>query len=89
MTVEVLHAPKNTIRRIDSVWMVISVDPEDNTEGVCAAPMGPGGMLVPLIAADERRLEDIKAWAKRLRDMGQTVKMIRLTSREEVNLLDS
>jgi len=79
-----VHAPKNTIRRIDSVWMVISVDPTDQTEGVCAVstPMG----MMPLIAADEERLPWIMEQAKRMRDAGQAVKLIELTERKEVTI---
>lgn len=79
-----LHAPKNTIRRIDNVWMVVSVDPNDNTEGVCAAPTGREALMVPLIAADEERLPWIREKAQVLANLGLKVKLIRLTTREEV-----
>jgi len=76
----------NTLRRVDSVWMALSVD-DDGTEGVCAVMINLQWM--PLLAADEARLpfiiEQARAVAKRDRRL---VRIVRLTSREEVQLID-
>lgn len=78
---------KNHLLSIDSVWIAISVD-EDGNEGVCAYPMGEMGMM-PLIAADKNRLADIIPLAKRIAATAQCqVKLIRLTTREEVETFD-
>ena len=78
-----IHSPKNTIRRIDAVWMAVSVDSEDNTEGVCAANLN--GMMVPLIAADEDRLPWVIEQATLIaRASFIKVKLIKLHMREEL-----
>jgi len=81
----VLHEGGNTLK-IDSIWAFISVD-EDGNEGVCAAPiqgLGP----VPMIAADERRLKSLIPIAEHLaKHSGMTIKLIRLTAREEVRVI--
>lgn len=76
------HSPKNTIVRIDQIWAAVSVDPDDNTEGVCAVQMNDHWM--PLIAADEERLPFIREQAARLASLGRKIKIIRLTTREVV-----
>jgi hypothetical protein len=77
-----IHAPPND-QKIEHVWMVISSDEEG--EGVCAAPLFGSGSLVPLIAADEERLESILPIAKILaRESGKTIKLIKFSVREDV-----
>jgi hypothetical protein len=81
----IIHVPKNEMPRIDCVWAFLSVDPEDGNEGVIAAPlMGPGSM-VPLIAADERRLQSITPIAKDIaKATGRVVRLVKFTGREVV-----
>ena len=75
--------PKNTLPRIESVYVFVSVDPEDGNEGVIAAPIG--GMTMPMIAADVERLALLKPIAAEIAvAFGITVKLIRLTTREEL-----
>ena len=50
--------PPNVLPRIERIWAFLSVDAAGN-EGLCAAPLGGLG-LVPLIAADEARLESLR-----------------------------
>lgn len=82
-----IHNPPNNLPRIDSVWAAVSVD--EHGEGLCAV-MTPGGW-VPLIAADEARLKDIREWAKQLARTraytGKTIRLIRLTTREELEVI--
>lgn len=77
----------NTLRRIDSVWMAVSVD-DDGTEGVCAF-LGPTGIWTPLLAADEERLPFIREQAAFIakRDK-RLVRIVRLTTREEFEVMD-
>jgi len=75
------------MKRIESVWMAVSVDPVDQTEGVCSVLMRDHWM--PLIAADELRLIDIRKQAQFIADRtGQAVRLIRLTVRDEVDTFE-
>jgi hypothetical protein len=77
------HSPPNYLGRIDSIWIVLSVD--DGGEGVVAAPFG--GMTFPLIAADKQRVEQIRPIAIRIaRDLGKVCRLIKFTTREEVEV---
>lgn len=80
----VVHAPPNNIPRIDQMWAAVSVD--ETGEGLCAVNFG--GQWWPLIAADEARLEQIRQWAKMLAAteayIGKTIRIIRLSNREEL-----
>ena len=79
----VVHAPPNTLPRIDNIWAVLSVD--EGGEGVVAAPIQKGMLTVPLIAADEAHLEDILQVAHALAKMtGKRMKLVRFSSRHEV-----
>lgn len=53
---ECIHAgdPRYDGFRVTDLWVVLLVDPRDNQEGIAYY----GGL--PLIAADERRLDDMK-----------------------------
>lgn len=76
----------NTLPRIDSVWMAVSVD-DDGSEGVCA--VFHNGMWMPLLAADEARLEAIIEEAKLIAAaQGRLIRIIKLHSREEVRAID-
>ena len=82
-----LHQPKNTMPRIETIWAFVSVDPEDGKEGVCAARFG--GMMLPLIAADPVRLEILREIAEQLvQDSGMTIRLAKFTCREDVETLE-
>lgn len=76
-----------TPKYIDRIWMVVSFDENDQTEGVCAEWYG--GTWVPLIAADEDRLSHILKCAKELamRDK-RLIKIVRLHNRTEEQVFD-
>lgn len=40
-------------KRIDSVWLFVAID-RDGDEGLPAF-QGPGGIMIPMVASDERR----------------------------------
>jgi hypothetical protein len=76
------HNPGNHLKRIDKVWMFVSVD--DEGEGIVAYPMANMGS-VPLVAADEARLKDLKILAKRMsKNYGIRIRLIELSTRTEV-----
>lgn len=78
---------ENTLRRIDSVWMAVSVD-DDGTEGMCAY-LAPSQQWIPLLAADGERLPFILEQAAFIAKRDQRlVRVVRLHSREEVGVMD-
>jgi hypothetical protein len=80
----VFHQPKNTLPKIDSVYLFVSVDEEDGNEGVIGAPFGPINCM-PLIAADEKRLAQLIPIAEDIaRRSGKKIRLIRLTQREVI-----
>jgi hypothetical protein len=75
--------PYNTLPQIDQIWMVVSVDPNDANEGVCAAIVG--GVMMPLIAADPKRLDQIVSLATDVkRKTGMRLKLVKFSQREEI-----
>ena len=79
----VVHSPQNEQLRIDEVYLFISVD--ETGEGVCAAPLLGDDTMVPLIAADKRRMEALIPWAREIaRITGKKVQLVKLTAREEI-----
>jgi len=76
----------NTMLRIDSVWMAVSVD-DDGTEGICAF-LGPTGWM-PLLAADEARLPFIRETAEFIAKREQRlVRIVRMDHRSEFEQFD-
>jgi hypothetical protein len=79
----VAHAPPNYLGRIDQIWAFLSLD--DGGEGVVAAPMG--GMTVPLIAADKRRLDSLIPLAKRMATLfGKPIRLAKFSKRADVEI---
>jgi hypothetical protein len=75
--------PPNELLRIDEVCLFVSVD--ETGEGVCAGPLFGPGTLVPLIAADEARLQSLIPMARRIAQAsGKTIRLIKLTTRTEL-----
>lgn len=78
-----LHNPPNHLKTIDKVWMFISVD--ETGEGVCAFPLRGDMLSVPMVAADEALLEQLKPIAKMMVDKyGIKIKLIELSTRTEI-----
>jgi hypothetical protein len=78
-----LHNPPNYMGRIEVIWAALSLD--EGGEGVCAAPIG--GMTLPLIAADKRRLDQIIPMARRVADLfGKPVRLAKFTKREDIDI---
>lgn len=87
MSVEMYHVPKNEMPCINSIWAFVSVDPGDGNEGVCAATIG--GVTLPLIAADERRLAILTPIAENIAlRTGRVVQLVRFHQREVIKQID-
>ena len=73
--------------RITKVWVFVAIDGDDE-EGVCAFMM-PNGMWMPMVAADEARLEDLMAEAQHIANhSGKTIRLVRLDTRSEVKVIE-
>jgi hypothetical protein len=76
--ITVVHSPKNSLRRIDTIWAAISTD--EGGEGLCA--VFHEGVWTPLIAADEARLQWIVDQARALAQLsGKHIEVVKFTSR--------
>jgi hypothetical protein len=84
LTMPVMDFRPNTLPRIGSLWAYLSKD-DDGNEGVCAAPIEPGGACLPLIAADQERLKSITPIAEQIaRLSGMTIILVEFTTRTEL-----
>jgi hypothetical protein len=54
--------------RIEALWAWTVVDPADNQEGIPGVP-APGGGVMPLVASDRVRLEELRPIAQQFADM--------------------
>jgi hypothetical protein len=84
MTIE---KPPNYLPRIGSIWAVLSVD--EGGEGLVAAPLAPGMLSVPLIAADETRLTQITQIARMMsRVSKKPMRVVKFTTREDIGEIE-
>lgn len=71
---------------IDEIWAFISVGP-DGEEGVCAVQMG--DTMMPLIAADETRLADLRPFAEVLAAIdGSPITLARFGHRVDLETIE-
>ena len=76
-----IHDPENKLK-IENVWAFVSHDDKGN-EGLCAIPTNLG--MMPMIAADEARLKDLRVAAKKLVSMtNKKIKLIKFSVREDL-----
>ena len=76
----IVRIPDN-YHQIDTVWAAVSVN--EDGEGLCAVMQD--GAWMPLVAADESRLEWLKSMARILaEDHGYRIKIIKLTQRVDI-----
>lgn len=69
---------------IENVWLFISSD--ETGEGIIGMTMG--NTFMPLIAADAARLESLRPHARGIaQHTGKTVKLIKFTTREEIETI--
>jgi hypothetical protein len=85
----VFRQPKNSMPEIKSLYLFLSVDPDDGNEGVCAAPLGNLAFPIPMIAADEIRLGQLRPLAQQLAtELQMRIKLVKLSVREELETFD-
>jgi hypothetical protein len=73
--------------RIQSLTAYVAVDPADDSEGVVGHLLA-DGTTMPLIGADEKRLEDLRPYAEHVAQMtGQTIKLVRFSVREDLEVI--
>jgi hypothetical protein len=69
------------MKKIDRIRAAVSLDPQDQVEGLCAF-MNSNGQWMPLVSADEARFQDIEKIAKVLaRETGKTIQMVEFSER--------
>jgi hypothetical protein len=69
--------------RIEAIWAFVSVDVNDGNEGVLASTFG--RHLLPLIAADEKRLKELWPAARQIASVtGMRCKLVKFHAREEI-----
>ncbi len=73
--------------RITEIYAALCVG-DDDEEGVPAVQLGP--MALPLIAADERRLDWLRRAARDVViEMGVRVEIVKFTTRETTEVIDA
>lgn len=71
-------------KRIEQMYAFVALDPGDNTEGV-AAFLGPGGVWMPMVGADMKRVESLRPFAVDLARIGGTpITLCRFEVRTEI-----
>ena len=73
-----------TLPRIESLWAFLTVDPNDGVEGLCAYFEPKMNMWLPMIEADEARLDSMRKLAKKLaRVQPNKIVLVRFCGRED------
>jgi hypothetical protein len=81
-------SPPNYLGRIDNIWAFLSID--DGGEGVVAAPLLGDGSVVPLIAADKKRLDSLIKVAKEMVTVfRKPIRLAKFSKREDVEIYRS
>jgi hypothetical protein len=80
----IFQQAKNTLPSIESVYMYVSVDPDDGNEGIVGAPLEPVGCM-PMVAADEKRLAQLTPIAEEIaKRYKMKIRLIKLSHREVI-----
>jgi len=79
--------PPRTMTRIEHVYAFLGFDPVDQNEGV-AATFVPGTGWLPLVAADEKRLNQITIIAEHIAaETGQAITLVKFSTREDIRVI--
>ena len=71
----------NTGQKIERLYAWIATEP-DGGEGVCAALMPDGKMMMPLVGADMERMESLRHYAaEAVRFTGYPVRLVEFSNR--------
>lgn len=83
----IVETPPNTLPRIDEIWANLSIDAYGN-EGVVGGYF-PGSGWLPLIAADQKRLDGIRQMALAIaRESGMRIRLVKFTTREVLETIN-
>lgn len=73
--------------RVTKAWGFLTVDPDDDEEGF-AAFATPNGTILPMVATDQRRLEQLRplaaGWVARF---GRPVRLVEFTGMRELETI--
>lgn len=78
----------NYLEKITEVYCFVSVD--ENGEGIIGETMKIQGkeVFMPFVCADKDRMESLKPFAARIHiETGKKIKLIRLSNREELEIM--
>lgn len=79
--------PGNYLARIDQLWVFLSGGTDG--EGLCAAPLEPDGMMMPLIAADQRRINALRPIAQAMAQMfGRPIHLAQFSHRDDLEVFE-
>jgi hypothetical protein len=79
--------PKGSMPRIKSIWAFLVVDPKDENEGIIS--MTRDGLMMPLIASDRVRLDQLRPYAQRVADqIGRPVQLVEFVQRVELETIE-
>lgn len=72
--------------KIEEIWAWVSIDKDENDEGVIGWNMG--GSWMPLIGADKFRIDSLRGFAKKTATItGKPVKLVKFTTRVEMEVV--
>lgn len=75
--------PRGTMPKIQALWAWVGIDPVDENEGILAIPFE--DTMMPLIAADDERLAQLRPLAINLvRGTGMLIRLVKFSNREEI-----
>lgn len=88
MSEDIVHDPGGLGFEIEAIWAFLAVHDEDGDEGVISAP-APGGGQMPLIAADQDRLESLRPIAEAIANKtGKDVNLVKFHQREHIETIE-
>lgn len=74
--------------RIESLWAYLSIDPDDDDEGVCAFQASDGTWM-PLVAADKTRLDLLRPAAEHIANQtGQRIQLSRFMRISDIEIIE-
>lgn len=73
--------------RVKEVWAFLSTDADD-VEGIIGANIGPDGMFMPFVCADQARVDSLRPMAKAIGEVsGQPVTLAHFQVRDDVEVI--
>lgn len=73
---------------IGAVWAFVAVH-DDGDEGIIGAAIGPGGSMMPFVAADKARVDDLRPLAVEMAKLtGKRVRLVRFDTRTDEEVIE-